>query len=72
MIGGLKRLLENPGIAILRGVTPDEVLAVGAVLLDAGFKVIQVPLNAQFAMSNTAKLAQRFGQRVRVGVGTVL
>jgi 2-dehydro-3-deoxyphosphogalactonate aldolase len=68
----LKCLVDNPVIAIFRGGTPDEVLAVVAVLVDAGFKVIQVSLNAPFAVSSAAKLANRFGQHVRVGAGTAL
>lgn len=68
----LKCLIGKPVIAVLRGVMPDKVLAVSAVLLDAAFKVIEVSLNAPFAVSSTAKLANRFGQHVRVGAGTVL
>jgi len=72
MNDSLKLLLENPVIAILRGVTPDEVLAVGEVLIDAGFKVIEVPLNSPSAMASIEKLANRFGTEALVGAGTVL
>lgn len=68
----LKRLLDTPVIAILRGVMPDEVLAVGDVLIDAGFKVIEVPLNSPSAMVSIERLASRFGTDVLVGAGTVL
>jgi 2-dehydro-3-deoxyphosphogalactonate aldolase len=68
----LTQLLDNPVIAILRGVTPDEVLAVGEVLIGAGFKVIEVPLNSPSAMISIEKLASRFGRDVVVGAGTVL
>lgn len=37
----LQCLIGKPVIAILGGVTPDNVLAVAAVLLDAGFRVIK-------------------------------
>jgi len=35
-----------PLVAILRGVTPDEVLSIGATLVSAGFAIIEVPLNS--------------------------
>lgn len=72
MSDALQRLLENPVVAILRGVTPAEVLAVGDVLIDAGFKVIEVPLNSPSAMVSIEMLASRFGSDVMVGAGTVL
>ena len=68
----LKCLIGKPVIAVLRGVMPDKVLAVPAVRVDAAFKVIPVSLNAPLAMGSTAKLANRFGQHVRVGAGTAL
>ena len=43
MIEYLDRL---PLIAILRGITPDEVVPIGARLVDAGFAIIEVPLNS--------------------------
>jgi 2-dehydro-3-deoxyphosphogalactonate aldolase len=72
MSTALKQLLDCPVIAILRGVTPDEVLAVGKVLIDAGFKVIEVPLNSPSAFASIEMLASRFGADVVVGAGTVL
>ena len=43
----LKQALAHNGlIAILRGVRPDEAQAVGQVLYEAGFRVIEVPLNS--------------------------
>ena len=72
MSTALKQLLDCPVIAILRGVTPDEVLAVGEVLIDAGFKVIEVPLNSPSAFASIEMLASRFGADVVVGAGTVL
>ncbi len=37
-------LTQNGLIAILRGLRPDEAAAVGQVLYQAGFRVIEVPL----------------------------
>lgn len=43
----LKQALAHNGlIAILRGIRPDEAEAVGQVLYQAGFRVIEVPLNS--------------------------
>ncbi len=68
----MKALLDNPLIAILRGVTPARVLGVGEVLVDAGFRVIEVPLNSPAALQSIEALAKRFGKSVLVGAGTVL
>ena len=61
-----------PLIAILRGVTPDEVAAVGGALLDAGFRVIEIPLNSPEPLESLRRLAAACGDRARVGAGTVL
>ncbi len=68
----LKQLLDCPVIPILRGVTPNEILSVGEVLIDAGFKVIEVPLNSPSALASIELVANRFGADVVVGAGTVL
>lgn len=61
-----------PLIAILRGITPDEVHAHVAVLLDAGFDAIEIPMNSpNWQQSITAMVAQ-FGHRALIGAGTVL
>ncbi len=33
-------------VAILRGITPEEAESVGEVLVDAGWRIIEVPLNS--------------------------
>ena len=33
-------------VAIIRGVTPDEVAGVGDALYDAGIRIVEVPLNS--------------------------
>ena len=60
-----------PLIAILRGVTPDEVEAVAAAILEAGVSLIEVPLNSPRPFDSIAKLARRFGGEAVVGAGTV-
>jgi 2-dehydro-3-deoxyphosphogalactonate aldolase len=61
-----------PLIAILRGVTPDEVVAVGEALFDAGFRLIEVPLNSPEPLMSITRLAQAFAGRAVIGAGTVL
>ena len=61
-----------PLVAILRGVTPDEVVAVGEALVEAGIEIIEVPLNSPDPLVSIEALAKRFGDTVLVGAGTVL
>lgn len=61
-----------PLVAILRGVRPDEVEAVGDAIVEAGFSMIEVPLNSPQPLDSIARLARRYGAEVCVGAGTVL
>jgi len=61
-----------PLVAILRGVQPHEVEAIGEALVDAGFTLIEVPLNSPDPLDSIARLARRMGDRAVVGAGTVL
>ncbi|MFW2349645.1 2-dehydro-3-deoxy-6-phosphogalactonate aldolase [Qipengyuania sp.] len=61
-----------PLIAILRGILPDEALAIGGVLVEAGFTLIEVPLNSPDPLRSIASLADRFGDHALIGAGTVL
>lgn len=65
-------VLRCPLVAILRGVTPSEVVDVGEALVDAGFSLIEVPLNSPDPLESVARLAQAFAGRVVIGAGTVL
>lgn len=65
-------LTRCPLVAILRGVRPEEVEAIGDVLLDAGFTIIEVPLNSPDPIESIRRLAARCGARALVGAGTVL
>ncbi|WP_286711926.1 2-dehydro-3-deoxy-6-phosphogalactonate aldolase [Sphingomonas sp. 67-41] len=66
------RIEEIPFIAILRGVRPEEVEAIGTALVDAGIRAIEVPLNSPSPIESIALLARRFGAAALVGAGTVL
>ena len=59
-------------VAILRGVTPAEVLDVAEALLRGGVRVIEVPLNSPEPLRSIEHLARALGGRALVGAGTVL
>lgn len=61
-----------PLVAILRGVRPDEIEAMADALVQAGFSMIEVPLNSPDPLVSIAKIAHRYGEDVLVGAGTVL
>ena len=65
-------LAPLPLVAILRGVRPDEAARIGQTLLDAGFRIIEVPLNSPEPFVSIGRLAQAFGERALIGAGTVL
>jgi 2-dehydro-3-deoxyphosphogalactonate aldolase len=65
-------LKQCPVVAILRGVKPDEVDAVGDALVEAGIIVIEVPLNSPDPFASINRLAKRHGTRALIGAGTVL
>lgn len=61
-----------PLIAIIRGVRPDEVEGVGGALVEAGIRIIEVPLNSPDPLDSIGRLARRFGEEALIGAGTVL
>lgn len=61
-----------PIVAILRGLQPHEAEAVGAALVDAGIRLIEVPLNSPDPFDSIAALQSRFGDLACIGAGTVL
>ena len=61
-----------PLIAVLRGITPAEIDAVGAALIDNGFRILEVPLNSPEPFDSIARLERRFGERCLTGAGTVI
>jgi 2-dehydro-3-deoxyphosphogalactonate aldolase len=72
-VNALEELLaELPLIAILRGVEPHEVVAVGRALIGAGFRAIEVPLNSPQPLHSIERLAVALGERALIGAGTVL
>ena len=59
-------------IAILRGIRPEEAEPIGETLIEAGWRIIEVPLNSPEPLKSIEKLQARFGDRALIGAGTVL
>ena len=62
-------------IAILRGITSDEVPAIIHRLIDCGFRAIEIPLNSPEALTSieiaTQIIKSRLGAEALIGAGTV-
>ncbi len=63
---------KMPLIAILRGVRPQDALAVAKVIYGAGFRIIEIPLNSPEPFDSIAALAAGLHQDCLIGAGTVL
>ncbi len=62
----------RPLVAILRGVTPNEVGDIGEALFQAGITWIEVPLNSPDPLQSIIRLVAKLGDRAVIGAGTVL
>jgi 2-dehydro-3-deoxyphosphogalactonate aldolase len=67
-----RRLAECPLVAIIRGVTPGEAEAIGVAIVEAGIRIVEVPLNSPDPLASIERLARRFGESALIGAGTVL
>jgi 2-dehydro-3-deoxyphosphogalactonate aldolase len=65
-------LPELPLVAILRGLDPKDAAAVGRVLFDAGWRLLEVPLNRPGALDAIRILADMAPPDAIVGGGTML
>jgi 2-dehydro-3-deoxyphosphogalactonate aldolase len=65
-------LADLPLVAILRGLRPELAEATGHVLVEAGFRSIEVPLNSPEPLRSMETLARTMPNDVLVGAGTVL
>jgi 2-dehydro-3-deoxyphosphogalactonate aldolase len=63
---------RHPVIAILRGVRPDEVVAIVDALVAEGIRIVEVPLNSPSPLQSIEAVARVFGSDVVTGAGTVL
>ncbi|MEO5807204.1 2-dehydro-3-deoxy-6-phosphogalactonate aldolase [Devosia sp.] len=59
-------------IAILRGITPKETVAVCEALIAAGIGRIEVPLNSPEALTSISLASNALGDQAAIGAGTVL
>ncbi|MBU4435779.1 MAG: 2-dehydro-3-deoxy-6-phosphogalactonate aldolase [Alphaproteobacteria bacterium] len=59
-------------VAILRGVKPDEIVAIAKALVDAGIRAIEVPLNSPEPLESIKRLCDAYGDVALCGAGTVL
>lgn len=66
------QLTETPLVAILRGLTPEDALAIGGALHEGGFAYAEVPLNSPRPLDSIAALAKVFRGKMMIGAGTVL
>lgn len=64
--------LNPPLVAILRGLAPADAPAVGVALFEAGFRLLEVPLNRPGALEAIAVLARMAPPGAIVGGGTML
>lgn len=69
---GIARLLENGVLAILRGVTPDDVVAVGRALQEGGVTSMEITMDSPHALKAIERAAEAFGDAMWIGAGTVL
>jgi 2-dehydro-3-deoxyphosphogalactonate aldolase len=65
-------MAQNGLIAILRGLRPEESVAIGEVLYSAGFRIIEVPLNSPQPYDSIRLLRNSLPADCVVGAGTVL
>ncbi len=63
---------DLPLIAILRGIRPEEVETIATDLYEAGFRIIEVPLNSPSALESISILNRCLPHDALTGAGTVL
>ena len=64
--------LKRGLVAILRGLKPEEAVAVGKALFEAGIEAIEVPLNSPQPFASIASIVAALPGSALVGAGTVL
>lgn len=61
-----------PVCAILRGLKPGEAIDMGAALIEAGIRILEVPFNSPEPLKSIGAMQTEFGDRALIGGGTVL
>lgn len=65
-------MAELPLVAILRGITPDEIIPVCDALIQVGFRLIEIPLNSPQPWQSIERAVAHCPESVLIGAGTVL
>jgi 2-dehydro-3-deoxyphosphogluconate aldolase / (4S)-4-hydroxy-2-oxoglutarate aldolase len=68
----ISRLLDPGIVAIIRADSSDQLLAVAEALLAGGVTVMEVTMTTPNALQVIGEVAARFGEKVLIGVGSVL
>lgn len=68
----LLRSGATPVLAILRGLPPPDAVGIGRTLIDAGIRIIEVPLDSPSPLISISRLSDELGSEALIGAGTVL
>lgn len=71
-MSALPQILEHRLVAILRGLKPDNVLAVAEALEAGGIRLLEITMNSDNALELIESLSEKFESRLLIGAGTVL
>ena len=72
-MNSIRNLIErHPVIAILRGVRPEEVVAVVDALVAEGIRIVEIPLNSPSPLRSIEAVARAFGGGADDGEGPVI
>ncbi len=61
-----------PLVAILRGLEPERAVEVGTALVEAGFDILEVPMNSPEPLRSIEAMMGVLGDKALIGAGTVL
>ena len=61
-----------PLVAILRGLEPERAVDVAGVLIEAGFDILEVPLNSPRPLDSIGAMVEAYSDKALIGAGTVL
>ena len=65
-------IARMPIVPIVRGITPNDAVAIAEALFDAGLLCVEVPLNSPDPLQSIAAMRAALGGRMLIGAGTVL
>ena len=61
-----------PLLAILRGLRPEDAVAVGTILVEEGIRLLEVPMNSPDPLESVRRMRRALGDEALVGVGTLI